>query len=126
SLPTDHHPYASYDAEPETLARIAIGDVKAAHKRWFVPKNTFIVVAGDTTPDDVKASVAKAFGSMKGGEPPVLSYPEPTTPEKRRITLVHRPRASQSDVFVGVLGLERADKNWPAYKVLNQVLGGGV
>jgi predicted Zn-dependent peptidase len=126
SLPTDHHPYASYDAMPGDVARVTLADVRAMHRKWFVPKNVTVVFAGTISADDAKAAAAKAFGGMRGGEPPTISYPEPSAPEHRRITLVDRPKASQSDVYVAMLSMERDDKRWPDLAVLNQVYGGGV
>jgi zinc protease len=125
SLPTDRHPYASYDTTPVDLAKITVQDCRTMHRRFFVPKNTVVVVAGDVTPAEAKAAVEKAFAAYRGGEPPVVSFSQPNPPERLKITLVDRPKSSQSDVFVGALGPERSDKSWAAFAVSNQVLGGG-
>ena len=45
---------------------------------------------------------------------------------RRKITLVDRPKSSQSDVYVGLLGPERRDRGFAAFMVANQVLGGGM
>lgn len=126
SMPSDHHPYASVDATPAEIAKISLADVRAMHKRLFVPKNTFVVVAGDTTPDVARAAVDKAFAGYRGGEAPVISFTDPMPQAGLKITVVDRPKSSQSDLFVGALGPERADKMFPAFAVANQILGGGV
>lgn len=126
SLPAEQHPYAAYDATPADVARITVNDCRALHRRLFVPKNTFLVIAGDTTPEAVKAATEKAFGAYRGAEPPAISFTDPMPPEALKITLVDRPKSSQSDLFVGMLGPERTDKDWAAFAVANQVLGGGV
>jgi predicted Zn-dependent peptidase len=125
-LPTDHHPYATYDATPQEIARITPQDCRTFHKRHIVPKNTFVVVAGDTTPDAVKAATERAFGKFVGGDAPAVSFTDPVPPPSLKITVVDRPKSSQSDIYVGVLGPQRADKAWPAMAVANQILGGGV
>jgi predicted Zn-dependent peptidase len=125
SLPTDQHPYAAFDATPAELGRITLADCRALHRRLFVPKNTFIVVAGDATPEAVKAATEKAFRSYRGAEPPAISFTDPMPPESLKITVVDRPKSSQSDIYVAGLGPERADKEWAAFTVANQVLGGG-
>ncbi len=125
-LPTDHHPYATYDATPTEIARVTPQDCRAFHRKFVVPKNAFVVVAGDTTADAVKAATEKAFGAFRGGDAPVLAFTDPMPPSGLKITIVDRPKSSQSDVYVGVLGPQRADKAWPAMAVANQVLGGGV
>ncbi len=126
ALPTDHHPYASFDASPADAARLTSADCRATHRKWFIPKNAFLVIAGDTSPDEVKAVVVKTFGGFSGGEVPAISYPDPPAPGRRRITIVDRPKASQSEVYVATLGLERGDKNFPTFVAANQILGGGV
>ena len=125
-LPSDHHPYASYDATPSELGRITVADSRALHKRLFVPKNAFLVIAGDTTPDAAKVVAEKAFGAWRGGEAPTPAFTDPNAPSGLKITVVDRPKSSQSDIFAAVLGPERADKSWAAIAVANQVLGGGV
>jgi predicted Zn-dependent peptidase len=126
SMPAEQHPYAAYAATPEEIARITAADCTAYHRRYFVPKNTLVVVAGDTTPDDAKRAVEKAFAGWAGGEPPAISFGEPLPRDKRKITLVDRPKSAQSSVYVGVLGPERRDRDWAAFMVANQVLGGGM
>jgi len=126
ALPSEQHPYATWSATPSDIDKITAADCRAFHKKFYVPRNTFVVVAGDTTPEAVRAAVGRAFAGYAGGEAPTISFTEPNRPEARKITLVDRPRSSQSDVFVGTLGPERADKGWGAFAVANQILGGGV
>ena len=125
-LPSDHHPYASYDATKAEIDRITAADCRSLHRRLYIPKNAFIVVAGDTTPEAAKAFAEKAFGAWRGGEAPVISFTDPNPPSGLKITLVDRPKSSQSDIYAAVLGPERVDKSWASIAVANQVLGGGV
>lgn len=126
TLPAEHHPYASFGPTSGEVARLTLAECRAYHKRTFVPKNTLVIVAGDTSPAAAQAAVARAFGNYKGGEPPALSFTDPEPRLARKITLVDRPRSSQSDVFVAALGPDRGDKRWAAFTVANQILGGGV
>jgi predicted Zn-dependent peptidase len=111
---------------PAEIDQIGGADVRSFHQRWYVPKNAFVVVAGDTTPAQVTKAVEGAVSGWKGADPPVVSFTDPMPQESLKITLVHRPKAKQSDVYVGVLGPERQSKHWPDMAVANQVLGGGV
>jgi zinc protease len=126
ALPSEQHPYAAFDATPAEYAKIGVNDCRALHKKLFVPKNTFVVVAGDATAERVDAAVKKAFGGYQGGEPATISFTDPNPPEGLRITVVDRPKSSQSDVFVAVLGPPRTEKGFASFAVANQVLGGGV
>ncbi|MFO0756759.1 MAG: pitrilysin family protein [Byssovorax sp.] len=126
ALPSEHHPYATYDATADEYAKISIADCRAQHRKLFVPKNTFVVVAGDTTPESVNAAVKKAFSGYQGGEPQLPTFTDPNPPEELKITLVDRPKSSQSDIYAAVLGPERQSKAFASFAVANQVLGGGV
>jgi zinc protease len=125
-MPAEQHPYAAFSATPEELAKITAAECRAFHKRFYTPRNTFVVVAGDTTPEATKQAAEKAFAGYAGGEAPGLAFGDPVASEKRRITLVDRPKSSQSDVYVGVLGPALRDREWAAFMVANQVLGGGM
>ncbi len=126
TLPAEHHPYATWSPTPEEVARITAAECRAFHKRFFVPRNTFVVVAGDAAPDAARALVQKAFAGYAGGEAPGLSFVDPEPAGARKVTLVDRPKSSQSDVFVGALGPARSDRSFAAFAVANQILGGGV
>jgi predicted Zn-dependent peptidase len=126
TLPADRHPYASFDATAADVQKITLEACRSFHKKYYVPKNAFVVVAGDTTPEAAKTAVERAFGGWKGGEAPVQSFTDPVAPERVKITLVDRPKSSQSDIYVGALGPSRADASWASFAVSNQILGGGV
>lgn len=119
------HPYSVYDATAEDLRKITVNDCRALHRKSFVPKNMFVVVAGDVDHDEVKTTVEKALGDMSGGEPPAPAFPAIAAPSGLTITLVDRPRSTQSQVLAGVLGPERTSAKWAAFATANHVLGGG-
>ena len=119
-------PYATFDATAADLGKITHADVKAFHKKFFAPKNMFVVVAGDVTTDEVNTATEKAFGTVTGGEAPARVAAPVTQPGALSITLVDRPKSTQSDVLAGVLGPERTSADWPSFAVANQILGGGV
>ncbi len=124
TLPSEHHPYATWSATASEVQRISGADCRSFHKRFYVPRNAFLVIAGDTTPEADQALAQKALGGWSGGDAPVISFSDPNPPEARRITLVDRPRSSQSEVYVAALGPPRADASFPAFAVTHQILGG--
>lgn len=118
------HPYATFSATAADLGKLTVNDCRAFHKKLFVPKNMFVVVAGDVAHDAVKAAMDKAFGGATGGEPVALAFPAAAVSDHLQITLVDRKNSTQSDVFAGVLGPERTSPSWPAFAAANQILGG--
>jgi zinc protease len=118
-------PYAHYGLVPSEIAKINLGAVKDFHRRHYTPKNTTIVIVGDVTLAEASARAEKVFGAWSGDAPPKLDFPPPAL-EKRRVILTSRPRSAQSDVFVVDFAPPRTDPGWPAVRICNQVLGGGV
>ncbi len=124
TLPADHHPYASFAATAEDLAKIKPGDVRALHKRAFVPKNMVVIIAGDVPSDAAMAAARRAFGGLRGGEPPVVSFTDPSQLDRLKITVIDRPKAAYADLYAAMLGPARSDKTFASYAVLAELLGG--
>ena len=46
-------------------------DARAFYRRWYVPANAAVVVAGDVDPQVVRALAEKWYGGIQGAQPPV-------------------------------------------------------
>lgn len=90
----------------------------------YRPKRGGLVVGGDLEPDEVERLVTQYFGAWRG-EPGARVHfdAEPRTRE-RRVSLVHRPGAVQSEIRVGHVGAARTDPDYFALRLANMVLGG--
>lgn len=119
-------PYEVYGLVPSQIAKIDGAQIREFHKKWFVPKNATLVVAGDIEDATAKDLAQKHFGAWSGGEPPKLEVPPPKPPQKPRVFVAHRPKSVQSDVFVAMLAPERTFDRWAQVRVATQILGGGV
>ena len=128
-------PYATYDAVPSEIARITGTTVRDFHRRFYVPGNITVVVAGDVDGAAASRSAERVFGGWSGGNgarpgPGAVGvdFPRATQPagaRARRVFVVHRPRSAQSDVFVADLAPPRASADWPSIRVAAHVFGGG-
>jgi zinc protease len=125
-LPVSIHPYARYDALPDEVATVKLGDVKAWYREHFTPENAALVVTGDVDPAAVEQAAARAFGAWRGKKPAAPSFSDPRGPNGRKIIVVDRPGSAQSQILVGALGPERKSDEYPALMAANQILGGGV
>ena len=118
------HPYAwPQSGTPDTLARITRDDLLSFHRRFFVPNNTIIAVVGDVTDDEAFAGVTKVFGDWQRGDVPAetsLAPPDPT----RRIVIVNKPDAVQTEVRVGHLGIRRNHADYMPFNLATRILGG--
>ncbi|MEI7894707.1 MAG: pitrilysin family protein, partial [Myxococcales bacterium] len=118
-------PYAVYDASPADIRKVTGKTVRAFHRRFYVPKNTTLVVAGDTTLDAAADVAVHSFGTWAGGEAPVREAVPLVAAKGRRVVIAHRPQSAQSDVFAVGTVPARDTPDWPAIRVATQVLGGG-
>jgi zinc protease len=118
------HPYAwPQSGTPETLTRISRDDLFAFHRRYFVPNNTILAVVGDLTDEEAFAGVTKAFGDWQRGEIPAeaaMAPPDPT----RRIVIVNKPDAVQTEVRVGHIGIRRNHADYMPLNLATRILGG--
>ena len=129
-------PYAVSSLLPREIAALDEGTLRATYRRWFVPRNSEVVIAGDVDPRAARAAVDKAFGSWKGGAPPAPRPSAEAPPlasgavaslgDHVHIIVADRPKSTQSDVFVAFAAPPRSSAAWPDLKVATQVLGGGV
>jgi len=80
------HPYGTQTTigTQEHLKNPSITNIKAYFKKWYVPNNVAICMAGDMDPDEVIATIDKYFGSWQPGDnveqpqfPPLPPITEP-------------------------------------------------
>ena len=84
-----HHPYGTPTIGwGNEMSQLTPDDARAFYDKWYRPNNAILVVAGDVTPDQVRALAEKHFGPIPSGEVPErvrLVEPEQTAP--RRVVL---------------------------------------
>jgi zinc protease len=118
------HPYAHIDTTEAVVKKIKPTDLKAWHKRAFVPGNAFLVVTGNVSADRVKAGAERVFGKWTGKVTPHAAPPAPIAATTRQVYIVDRPESVQSMIYFGNLALARSDAGFIPLTVANQVLGG--
>lgn len=120
-------PIIGWRDEMETL------DLDAAYEfyhRFYAPNNAIVIVAGDVTPDEVKALAEEHYGPLKAN--PEVGAPrarpqEPQQTAERRL-IFRDPRVAQPYVMRRYLAPERDpgdQREAAALTLLDQVLGGG-
>jgi len=72
------HPYSwQVIGSLEDLQNATLADVKAFFRRWYVPNNVTLVVAGDFDPEQARAWVHKYFDEVPAGETIVRAPKQP-------------------------------------------------
>lgn len=110
------------------IADLAAADAQAYHGRFYVPANAILIVAGDTTIEEVVQLADDAYGPVPSGEAFVRRpAPNPLPPLGRRITLADaRVRQPQMQRLHAVPGpAAAAPGEAEALTVLCHLLGGG-
>ena len=118
------HPYGKPSAgTPASAALITRDDLVAFHRAHFVPSNAILAIVGDVTAEEAFHGAERAFGAWQAAPavaPAFTDVPQPT----RRVVVVDKPGAVQTEIRVGHIGVAR---NHPDYMALNlaiRILGG--
>ncbi len=121
----ERHPYGRRAGGVEASIRgFTVDDLRGFYRRWFHPGNATLVVVGDVRERDIVPRLEAAFGRWAGGTVPAPRWPEPEQVAARRVYLVDKPGAPQSEIIVGRIGVARATPDYFPLLVLNTALGG--
>jgi zinc protease len=122
----ENTPYAhpTYGTIP-SLGGLTQGDPRAFFHRHYSPEETVLLVIGDLAPEEIRQRAERSLGGWKAEGEVDHHLPSPTRPAGRKIIAVNRPELTQSQIRVGLLGINRKDKNYIPFKVMNYIFGGG-
>ncbi len=110
--------------DENSLAALAIDDVRAAAARQLAPQRVWMAVAGDFDPAAMRREIESRFGAWarSDSEPPAL--PPPPQRKERGVLLVDMPDAIQTYFHFGNHGIDWSHPDYPARHLANTVLGG--
>ena len=121
------HPYGRpVEGRRKTVEDLGRGDVRDFYDRWYRPNDTILALVGDVKAEDALARIQAAFGDWKPGAEAVAARagaPEPVG--ARRVLLVDKPDATQTQIRIGAIAMARKDPDLLPAQVANTVLGGG-
>jgi predicted Zn-dependent peptidase len=121
------HPYGRpAEGRRDAVRRLGRGDVRAYYERWYRPNNTILVLVGDLTARDALIRLREAFGAWRAAPdaiPQRAAAPEPQ--RERRVLLVDKPDATQTQLRFGNIALARSHPDHLPATVANTILGGG-
>lgn len=118
------HPYGlPGTGTAESLQSLTRQDFVDFHRKYYVPNNALLAVVGDISSAEALAGLEKHFGDWKPGEVPPfepIAPPEPT----RRVIVIDRPDAVQTEIRVGHLAIPRKHPDFEALDQAVKILGG--
>ena len=121
------HPYG-YEMTEATLARIAVGDLRALHARMILPCRAKVSIVGALTRAQADALVTRLLGRLPAGDAAACA-PLPAVGEVAPLQAAQERRlpfdSAQAHVLIGQPGYKRDDPDYFALLVGNYTLGGG-
>jgi zinc protease len=118
------HPYGLPNTgTPASLPGLAREDLVAFHDTYYVPNNAILAVVGDVTSELAFAQVERAFADWERQEVPARDVTAPPPPT-RRVVVINKADAVQTEVRVGQLGVARTDEDYLAFDLAMKILGG--
>jgi zinc protease len=118
------HPYGMpHTGTPETISGITRDDLVRFHNKYFAPNNAILAIVGDVTAEGAFDLARKVFGDWERREIPVEKFIDPPGPT-RRLVVVNKPDAVQTEVRVGHLGIPRKHADYMAVNLAIRILGG--
>jgi zinc protease len=119
------HPYGEQLSE-ESLNNIKREDLLSYYNTYVKPNVAYLVVVGDITFEEAKASSEKYFSSWKKGDVKKNSYKQPQAPKGNRVIFVPVPGAVQSVISVTYpIDVKPGTQEAITASVLDNILGGG-
>jgi len=119
------HPYGMPGTgTPESLGAITPEDLHAFHRRYFVPNNAILAVVGDVTTEAAFKGAERVFGSWEPRDVPDADATDEPPPPVRRVVIVNKPDAVQTEVRVGHVGIPRRHPDYLALDLAVKILGG--
>lgn len=118
------HPYGMpSNGTPESVAAIGRGDLVRFHETWFAPNNAILAIVGDVTTEEAFRGAERALGGWQAKDLPLQAFTDPPDPT-RRVIVVDRPGAVQTEIRIANLGLPRKHADYQALDLATKILGG--
>jgi predicted Zn-dependent peptidase len=118
------HPYHTFAGGwASDIENLRATEAEAFFKKYYVPSNLTIAIAGDVDPTKAKRMAEKYFGRIPGGPlPTVVHTVEPEQKGEKRVK-VESP--SQPLLVVGYKRPDQYSPDAPAMDILSELLSGG-
>ena len=118
------HPYGLPETgTPDTVSSITRDDLVAYHQKYFAPNNAILAIVGDVTAEEAFNTAKKVFADWEKRDLSAQKYIDPPDPT-RRVIVVNKPDAVQTEVRVGHLGIPRKHRDYMAVNLAIRILGG--
>lgn len=115
------HPYAVVNPSEASVKGYTLDALKAYYNDNYGAARTHLYVVGQFDTAAVKSAIEKAFGGWKKG--PDVIHDVPRIDAKRSLTLIDRPGAPQSTIYLGMPAMTPSDADYIKFVVMDSLLG---
>lgn len=113
------------DEEYATIDAITRDDLIAFHKKWVRPNGMVLGVWGDFNKKEMKKKIATLFKDWKPvGESKIIP-PKVDYQLAYGVNFVEKKDVNQSNIYIGHIGGQKDNPDYPALIMMNEVLSGG-
>ena len=120
------HPYrwATIGKEISHIEDATMEDVKHFFKKFYIPNNAVLVVAGNVTTQQIKDLAEKWFAPIPAGTPYVRNLPQEEKQTEARITEIFG-KVPQNAIYKAYKMPNRLDRNYYVADLMGDILGRG-
>jgi zinc protease len=119
------HPYGrSAVGTLRSIGAIRRSQMKECYERHLVGGNAILGMSGAVSREDVEGLVERHFGRMPKGRVPALRMREARPRKGRHVLIVDKPARTQTQIFMGTLGLKVGDPLFYPLLIGNTAFGG--
>jgi zinc protease len=116
-----NHPYGVINPSEAVVKSYRLEDVKAFYNDNFGAARTHLYIVGQFDRAAVKSAAEKAFGNWRKGAGAIRNVPK--IDAKRSLTLIDRPDAPQSTIYIGMPAASPSDADFVKFIVMDSLLG---
>ncbi len=119
------HPYGINSTGTESsITHLTRDNLVSFYDGHYRPNNATMIIVGDVSLASVSPKLEKAFSEWKKGNTKTATFPTTPQVDKRRVYMIDKPGAAQSEVRIGYPALARNTVDYQAVNLMNRVLGG--
>ena len=122
SLIFPDHPFGQPYSNEKTLAALQLGHVRNFYDDNLGAARAHLYVSGVFDDQVVERAARDAFSDWKAGTPP--SVRPPAAVARRQLSLVDRPSAPQSTIWIGLPVIDPSHADFVKFEVTDALLGG--
>lgn len=119
------HPYGNdVSGTEQSIKGLTLEDLVRFYQTYYRPNNATLVVVGDVTMESMLPRLGKAFSDWKKTDVPEFGTFVTPSIETRKVYLVDKPGAAQSEIRIGYPALARSTPDFFSVNLMNTILGG--